>query len=216
MMTLAQTWMRLLMPALALTAFTGCDRLDPLKESVSDHPSERNAARPSDAQPSASKEPTFRSPLDPPDTPDALRRLAGEGDPVGQYWMGQFHEYGIRGVAKDLNAALNFYKMAAEQGHEQSVIATERVEAKLKDPSKEAEDVAERQQADTIVLYIERIRKSAEAGRPESQYALGLYHEHGRYGVEQNISLAKEYYQRAAQQGFEKAMIALDRLSQQK
>jgi len=209
----ARTWTRISMPSLALAALIGCDRLDPLRESVSDHNGGKKAPAP-EAQASSNNEPTYRSSLDPPDTPDALRVRAGEGDPIGQYWMGQFHEYGIRGVAKDLKAALNFYRLASEQGHEQSVIAIERVEGKIKnpDPKREAEEVEARQSTENIAIYVEKIRKAADAGRPESQYLLGVYHEHGRFGVEENISLAKEYYQKAAQQGHEKAMVALERL----
>ncbi|HPA18270.1 MAG TPA: tetratricopeptide repeat protein [Verrucomicrobiae bacterium] len=202
--------------ALALAiALAGCSRLDPLKESVS----ENHAANPS--APAAAPESDtahnggYRSPLDPPDTPDNLRDRASQGDPIGQYWMGYLHEYGTRGITKDLKAALNFYKLAADQGHEQAVIAAERVEGKLKDPKSEAEDAMDHQKAEDVAAYVQRIKKSADAGRPESQYLLGVYHEHGRYGVEANISLAKEYYQKAAEQGNEKAMVALERLSQQ-
>lgn len=194
-------------------ALSGCDRLDPLKESVSED--EAPDASPATAPAATTTaEPTHRSTLDPPATAEALSLSASQGDPIGQYWMGYFHEYGTRGVTKDLGAALNFYKLAAEQGNEKAVIAAERVEGKLKDPKAEAEDAQEHDKAEKIAVYVERIKKAAEAGRPESQYLLGYYHETGRYGVEENISLAREYYQKAAEQGNEKAMIALERLSQ--
>lgn len=194
-------------------ALPGCDRLDPLKESVSEEieaPDETPPASPA----TAAAEPSHRSTLDPPDTPESLGIRASQGDPVGQFWMGYFHEYGTRGVTKDLNAALNFYKLAAEQGDEKAVIAAERVEAKISNPKSETEDALEHAKSEKIAVYVERIKKAAEAGRPESQYLLGFYHEYGRYGVEQNVSLARDYYQKAAEQGHEKAMIALERISQ--
>lgn len=212
-MTLARALPRTSLAAIAAVALAGCDRLDPLKESVSEEaaPEAPPASAPATE---AAAESTHRSTLDPPATAEVLGLRASQGDPIGQYWMGYFHEYGTRGITKDLNAALNFYKLAAEQGNEQAVIAAERVEGKLKDPKSEAADAEEHGKAEKIAAYVDRIRKAAEAGRAESQYLLGYYHEYGRYGVEQNVSLAREFYQKAAEQGNEKAMIALERLAQ--
>ncbi len=196
----------------AAIALPGCHRLDPLKESVSEEIAEPEDAGTAARQPAA--EPTHRSPLDPPDAPETLSIRASQGDPIGQYWMGYLHEYGTRGVTKDLKAALNFYRLAAEQGNERAVIAAERVEAKLQDPKGEAADAEEHAKSEKIAAYVERIKKAAEAGTAESQYLLGYYHEYGRYGIEQNVSLARDYYQKAAEQGHEKAMIALERVSQ--
>lgn len=215
-MILARTLIRpaFVAPFIALS-LAGCDRFDPLKDSVS-HEDSQDPSPAAPAAPAATTEagPIHRSTLEPPDTTDALRLRASQSDPIGQYWMGYFHEYGTHGVTKDLAAALNFYKLAAEQGHEQSVIAAERVEGKIKDPKSEAQDAQEHGKAEKIAAYVERIKKAAEAGRAESQYLLGYYHETGRYGVEENVSLAREYYQKAAEQGHEKAMIALERISQ--
>lgn len=196
----------------AAIALPGCHRLDPIKESVSEELAEPADAATAAGQPAA--EPSHRSPLDPPDAPEMLSIRASQGDPIGQYWMGYLHEYGTRGVTKDLKASLNFYRLAAEQGNEKAVIAAERVEAKLQDPKSEAEDAEEHAKSEKIAAYVERIKKAAEAGTAESQYLLGYYHEYGRYGIEQNVSLARDYYQKAAEQGHEKAMIALERVSQ--
>jgi DamX protein len=51
------------------------------------------------------------------------------------------------------------------------------------------------------------IKKAAKAGDPDAQYALGYMYYYGR-GVNQNLSLAKQWIKKAAAQGQEQAMQA--------
>ncbi|WP_444216008.1 tetratricopeptide repeat protein [Dialister hominis] len=54
--------------------------------------------------------------------------------------------------------------------------------------------------------------KAAKQGLASAQYDLGLMYEFGR-GVEQSDEKAREWYQKAADQGFEDAMVALNSLN---
>ena len=56
-----------------------------------------------------------------------------------------------------------------------------------------------------------RFTKSAEQGSEFAQLNLGICYEAGR-GVEPDTDIALEWYQKAAEQGNQKALAALDRL----
>ena len=51
--------------------------------------------------------------------------------------------------------------------------------------------------------------KAAEQGHAESQYIVGLCYQIG-HGVEQNPNKAYEWFMKAAEQGYEKAINALE------
>jgi TPR repeat protein len=41
----------------------------------------------------------------------------GQGHPVGQHWLGQYHEHGRGGMPRSDAAALDCYRKAAAQAH---------------------------------------------------------------------------------------------------
>lgn len=48
-------------------------------------------------------------------------RAAEQGDVIGQYWMGLFYKFGEGYVDKDIDEALKWFKMSADQGHAEAV-----------------------------------------------------------------------------------------------
>ena len=54
-------------------------------------------------------------------------------------------------------------------------------------------------------------RKDADEGHSWSQYSVGQMYENGE-GVAKNIPEAKKWYQKAAEQGYQDAINALNRL----
>lgn len=60
-----------------------------------------------------------------------------------------------------------------------------------------------------VIDELELLKTTAANGYPESQYRLGVIYNHG-YGVDQDVSKAKELWEQAAEQGHEKAQ---DRLN---
>ena len=60
-------------------------------------------------------------------------------------------------------------------------------------------------------MAVEWDRKAAERGLADAQFILGFMYENG-YGVEQDLRKAREWYQKAANQGNEDAKKVLERL----
>lgn len=198
---------------LVCAALSGCGRSDPLKGSISEEemagkprPGAEPAATAPKAARSDAREYAHKSFWEPPEAVDILEERARQGDITAQYWMGYLHEYGLKGLPKDPAAALEFYRLAAEQGYERAKLGVERLSAKTEG------DAPDPARGEKNAATIARLQEAAQRGHAESLYLLGYYHEHGRYGLEKNISLAKDYYQKAAQQGNEKASIALERI----
>tara|TARA_R110000782_G_scaffold182437_3_gene272632 strand:+ start:4149 stop:5138 length:990 start_codon:yes stop_codon:yes gene_type:complete len=84
------------------------------------------------------------------------RLLAEAGDPDAQFNMGQAYKLG-RGVPADLNRALDYYKRAADKGHQQ---AEDNYGLLLFQQNRRAE----------AMLYL---MHSAERGEPRAQYLVG-------------------------------------------
>lgn len=61
---------------------------------------------------------------------------AAGGDPDAAYRMGEAFESGRLGGLKDLNKALTYYKMAAQNGHQDAAARVTQIEADLKQSQK--------------------------------------------------------------------------------
>jgi TPR repeat protein len=57
---------------------------------------------------------------------------ADRGDPEAAYRMGEALESGRLGGLKDFNRALSFYKLAAQQGHQEAAARVAQLEAEQK------------------------------------------------------------------------------------
>ena len=72
-----------------------------------------------------------------PLTPQAAQQYAADsekaerGDPDAAYRMGEAFESGRLGGVKDLNKALNYYKLAGKNGHKQAAARAMQIEVEL-------------------------------------------------------------------------------------
>ena len=80
-----------------------------------------------------------------PVTPQAAQEYASDsekadsGDPEAAYRMGEALESGRLGGLKDLNKALTFYRLAAQNGHHQAAERVAQIEAELSQSHKKQE-----------------------------------------------------------------------------
>lgn len=104
------------------------------------------------------------------------------------YWMGDACDNGC-GVPKDPEKAMSWYKQAAEMGH----VISQRI-------------ISER--SGTASPFDDFMRR-AEAGDAQSMYMVGMCYESG-VRVEKDMSKAREWYTKAAENGNEAAKRALE------
>ena len=181
---------------------------------VSDHPNDSKVDNLAKAEPPVVKEPpdsinevtnappeTVRTntptssggPQDPiteeplPKGPEVLKALAEKGDAKAQNKLGEKYYYG-RGVEKDYEKAINWYRKAGEQNHAEA-------QDKLGHMYEEGEGVEEDDER-AVFWY----RKAAEQGNDSGQYNLGLMYDSGE-GVEEDDERAVYWYRKAAEQG---------------
>ena len=121
------------------------------------------------------------------------RKSAEQGNMCAQYNLGLCYEFG-RGVVADISEAKIWYHKAANQGDAEA-------QCQL------ANYYYSGGNGSDFIDYIEAVkwyRKSASQGNMRAQYKLGLCYECG-YGVDKSLSEARFWYQKAADQNFEKA-----------
>lgn len=115
---------------------------------------------------------------------------ARQGSADAQFEIGAMHENG-RGVAADRDAAMEWYRKAAEQGHGRAGNALARMQ-----------DNAQR---------LAKTQRQAEAGDAEAQYMLGTMYLTGT-GTPVNLKQAERWLKLAAGQGLDKARFKLGHL----
>jgi len=134
---------------------------------------------------------------------------AGNWYSPSQYLLGTLYQTGGQGVDKDKAAAMQWFKSAADQGHEKAKQAL----AKLS--SEDVGDVPAGAQAifDKGFKFLrskdykeaaELFSKAAEQGHADAQYNLGELYNKGR-GVKRNKKTAQKWYKAASAQGHVKA-----------
>ena len=123
----------------------------------------------------------------------SLQEKAKSGDAETQFRLGYCYSYGdkTRGIAKDSQKAMEWYKKAAEQGHAgaQVNLGTYYYGEGVDQDYKEA-----------VMWY----KKAAEQGNARAQYNLGLCYYYGN-GVDQDYKEALTWYKKAADQGYANA-----------
>lgn len=108
---------------------------------------------------------------------------------------------GVRGKDVDYIKALKYYKIAAERGNSDAMnnigIMHESGKGVVQDKYE----------------AVKWFKKAAEAGQTTAQITLGEYYENGYGGLPNDISLAKYWYQKAADKGWGKAKRKLEELN---
>lgn len=124
-----------------------------------------------------------------------LRALAEQGDAAAQDKLGNRY-FETKGVPKDLDQALHWYRQAAEQGYAKA-------EFNLGQMYHHGEGVP-KDDAEALRW----LRKSADQGDMSAETALGYMYFYGE-GVPQDDTQAFAWYRKAAEQGYPRAQQAL-------
>lgn len=127
-------------------------------------------------------------------------RLARQGFPNEQAWIGCYYYKGNNGYPKDYQRALYWFNRAASQNNGHAL-------EHLGDMSYYGKGVAKNYK-DAFAYYY----KSAELGNSGAMYSLGWMYEHGQ-GVGKDVGKAREYYKKSADKGNEEAKKKLQELS---
>lgn len=148
---------------------------------------------------------TTTAPVPTPDTakPDgelstaALRLKAEQGDADAMYELGYRYFDGTNGLAKDMTAAVVWWRKAADKGHRDAqyhaAYAYGFGEGVAKD---EAES-------------IKWMRKAAEQGHPDAQFSIGYDYYEGQHGLPKDPAQAIPWLTKAADQGQDQAQAFL-------
>lgn len=132
---------------------------------------------------------------------DQLLERANEGNKVSQYTLGTYYEFG-GGVPVDKKKAVDFYKMAAAQGHAAAIYSLGRL---YKTEPGLFPIIPDRSPSD---ISRELIEKAANLGNEHAQCDLGTMYENGD-GVPQDLKKALERYTQSADQNYGPALIKL-------
>jgi TPR repeat protein len=127
---------------------------------------------------------------------DGPRNAAEGGDPDAQFALAAAYEEGLAGETQDYAAALEWYRRAAEQGHER---AQYRLGLLLADGKGSAPNPTE---------AARWFREAANQGHSDAQLQLGILYDTGE-GVAQDQAEAARLYRLAAEDGLTDAMYNL-------
>lgn len=156
-----------------------------------------------------------------------LERLAKAGDTEAQASLAELYFVG-RGVGRDQNAAIDWFRRAAEGGHVAAQVHLGMIQAQMQDFEQSArwfEKAAEQGDAEGMtnlaILYFrglgveqDRARgfdwltKAAVQGDPANQLQLGMLYMDGA-GGEPDVDNGLKWIRRAAEQGFVEAEVRL-------
>lgn len=118
--------------------------------------------------------------------------FAARGDADALFNLGQAYKLG-RGVTKNENIALDYFRKAAERGH---------------GPAQEKLGITLYAAADTKAEGLRWLEQAAKSGQPRAQYVLGVAHFNGE-SAPKNWPLAYAYMMRANNGGVPQATAAL-------
>ena len=131
-----------------------------------------------------------------------FRRLAEDGDPTAQWWLGIACAQG-RGAEKDDAQALEWFDQSAQQGYARAQQKLDALETPTPDQL-----FARYQQEPDQAKRMEYLKKSAEMGHAPAQCKLGDCYANGQ-GVEKDEAKAVQWYRKAADQGHAEAQYEL-------
>ncbi|KAG2381551.1 hypothetical protein C9374_005935 [Naegleria lovaniensis] len=169
-----------------------------------------------------------------------LERAAHQGHAQAQYLLGDMYQHG-REMERNLSTARHWYERAAQQGHDQAQnnlaymlkmgeggkkdlsLAFEWFDKSAQQGNSEAQYYLGQWYEDgdkdgmvkkSIPLATVHYLQSAQLGNVKAQYSLGRMYEIGK--GEKNLIKAKEWYERAAKQGYVAAQNKLKSLEKNK
>lgn len=125
-----------------------------------------------------------------------LLRKAEQGDVEAMVIVGDCYNRGFH-TEKDDRKAHQFYRMAADRGHKEAAFMVA------------LSYISGRGAPKNTTSGLEYLRIASEKGLAEAQYYLGSMYQSGQAGILFKNQKAKQYYEKAAIQGFAKAQIAL-------
>jgi hypothetical protein len=115
---------------------------------------------------------------------------AAKGSKFGLNMLGVFYEFGAKGFATNDSLAYAQYRIAASQGHDDSMVSCGLYH---QNGWSVAQDYTE---------ALRWFRLAAEQGLSKALYMVGTYHEHGRGGVSADMNEANRWYRRATIAGY--------------
>ncbi|MCL2389948.1 MAG: SEL1-like repeat protein [Endomicrobia bacterium] len=138
---------------------------------------------------------------------------AEQGHADAQFELGRLYYYNNQGVKRDQVEAVNLYKKAAKQGHVEaqywlgSAYLDEEDYAEAVKWFKKAVEKGYRSAQDQLnrIAFVEKTKKSAEAGNAEGQFELGKMYYYSGTGVKQDRAKAAIWLGKAAEQGHAEA-----------
>jgi TPR repeat protein len=149
---------------------------------------------------------------------------AEEGHPDSQYQVARYYHKGLNEYPKNTELAMEWYRKAAEQGHraareEYDQLAYQHAILARSDDTLSGEEFYQKaryyyssgdyRQAAHYHLM------AANGGYYLSQYETARYYHLGLYGFNQDLEVARLWYQKAAEQGHSEAFRALEALTAQ-
>ncbi len=146
-----------------------------------------------------------------------VQDYADKGNVRAEIYLADIYNYGL-GTEKNPQAAMNYYKIAGENGDVYSqfmyvsLILANRDNPPKEDDEKNYDTGMKYYNAKDYAKAAEIFTSSAKNGHAPSQYMIGRMYEHGQ-GVSRNIDTAREWYTESSNNGDSRAKKALKRLS---
>lgn len=156
------------------------------------------------------------------------RAMKGDGDRLAEFYLGYMYKHG-KGVAQDLEKAVEWYRKAAERGYVPAIndYAVATLEQSARFEEKVTRSIKSFVEGDEAVLRLkneaEFLRKNvreptvrflqslAEYGNPTTQFNLGILCIYDYDGLPEDLKKPEEWFQKAATQGHVPAQYYLAR-----
>lgn len=133
------------------------------------------------------------------------KKAATQGNSSAQNNLGWMYHHGL-GVNRDYREAIRYYQKATECGNSNAKNNLADVQNILGDMYFNGKEITQ-DYSEAMYFY----SSSAENGNSYGQYRLAIMYENG-YGVEQNLMLAKMWYEKAMDNGYTDAQESLNRI----
>ena len=146
-----------------------------------------------------------------------VQDYADNGNVKAEIYLADMYNYGL-GTEKNPQAAMNYYRIAGENGDVYSqfmylnLMLANRDNPPKEDDEKNYDAGMKYYNAKDYAKAAEIFTSSAKNGHAPSQYMIGRMYEHGQ-GVSRNIDTAREWYTASSNNGDSRAKKALKRLS---
>jgi TPR repeat protein len=130
----------------------------------------------------------------------AVIQSADGGDVEARFQAAKYYENGAAGLTKDNAKALEYLRLAADEG----ALASAQIYLG------NAYDYANLGLEEDDVTALAWYRRAADLGSEDGQFKIGEFYENGFGGLEKNVDTAKEYFAKAGYNG----QAAIDRIEE--